>query len=380
MKALEGASPYCLRPTYAWCRTWRTRPESVACHGVERFVKLLIPVRPGSTTLVQVLLSRFDHADEMVGEPKVPVRQLHFWHVATHTVRCRDWTYLCCRRCLGQRLAGGSWMPGVAGETFRIVVGRDRFHVHVWIVASHAADTGIGTIEAFAVSQPVRSEADIHLTEPQMGDYRRPGAVALAAEVREVLGRHGTQVRRNGTELGLHGVRHMRGGTRVAMLAGDARLERGEVEFAIDHGAGRVATETAFHILLPQFAAQCFEQVVRGKHIVAQGHGEPIDLRKIAHQALVKFSIHGEEPRLRACAKAPLHGYRERMRAIAHAVDALLAGGDHRIAVPAAAKGQPGVGLQYGVRARHLHRLCHERSGLAGCFAAVARCATRRAF
>jgi len=111
---------------------------------------------------------------------------------------------------------------------------------------------------------------------------------------------------------------------------------------------------------------------VRSRNIVAQGDVQAVNIREIAHQALIEFSIHGDEPGLRARAETPLQRHRERARAIGNAVDALRARGDHRVGIPAAAKGQPGMSLQYRICARHLHRLRHERGGLAGCFTTVA--------
>jgi len=209
-----------------------------------------LPVR-----LVWVRLSRFDHPDEMVSKGKVLVCQLYFWHVATYAIGRGDRTHLCCRLHLGRRFAGRDWVRSVASETLRVVGSRDGIDVHVWVVASHAADAGIGAIEAFADSQPVGRETDIHLAEPQMRHHRRPRAVALAAEIRQTFRRHGTQVRWNGAEFGLHGVRHVPAGAGVAMLAGYTGSEGGEIKLAINDGSGGMTTEAALHVLLPQFAA-----------------------------------------------------------------------------------------------------------------------------
>ena len=141
-----------------------------------------LPVR-----LVWVRLSRFDHPNEVIGERKVPVRQLHLWHVATHAVRRGDWTHLCFRLHLLRRSAGDGWVRSVASETPGIVGSRTSVYVHVRIVTSHAADASVGAIEALAVSQPIGREADIHLPEPQMRHHRRPRSVALAAEIRQTF-------------------------------------------------------------------------------------------------------------------------------------------------------------------------------------------------
>ena len=58
----------------------------------------------------------------------------------------------------------------------------------VRIVTCNAADTGIGSVETFAVGEPVGLEADVHFAAPMTPDDHVPRAMALSTIVRDALG------------------------------------------------------------------------------------------------------------------------------------------------------------------------------------------------
>jgi hypothetical protein len=71
----------------------------------------------------------------------------------------------------------------VAGQAFRVVIRDIPDNILMRIMACHATDAGIGTVEAFAVGQPVRLKAHVGLALPVGTHHSFPATVTLAAEV-----------------------------------------------------------------------------------------------------------------------------------------------------------------------------------------------------
>src|SRR5277367_6385652 len=111
------------------------------------------------------------------------------------------------------------------------------------IVAGDAADSGIGAVEALAIGQPIRLEAHVGLASPVAAYDRLPGAMAFSAEIRQVLGREASQLRRHCTQIAFEHAGIMRARADVAMFAGDSWFRDSEVDLVIDDGPGCVAAE-----------------------------------------------------------------------------------------------------------------------------------------
>lgn len=75
----------------------------------------------------------------------------------------------------------------MTGETFCIVSRIFTDNVLMRIVASHATDASVGTVEAFAVRQAVWLKADIDLTVKVTPYDPFPVAMTLTTEVRCIL-------------------------------------------------------------------------------------------------------------------------------------------------------------------------------------------------
>ena len=76
------------------------------------------------------------------------------------------------------RMRGGA----VAGEAFRVVEGEIMHQLLVRVVTGDAADARIRSIEAAAIGEAVRLEANVGFAPPVAADDHLPGAVALAAK------------------------------------------------------------------------------------------------------------------------------------------------------------------------------------------------------
>ena len=141
------------------------------------------------THLVGICVARLYDTDLMIGKFHVPSGKRDFRHVATHTIRFRDWTGFCSRGSWRGRSAHGRRLSAraVAGQTFCIVSRIFADNVLMGIVASHATDARVGTVEAFAVRQAVRLKADIDLTVKVTPYDSFPGAMTLTTEVRYIL-------------------------------------------------------------------------------------------------------------------------------------------------------------------------------------------------
>jgi hypothetical protein len=89
----------------------------------------------------------------------------------------------------------------VAGQALGIVGGILANDVLVRIVASDATDAGVCAVEAPAVGQTVRLEAHGQFAPPVVPYHRFPGAMTLAAKVRDVFRRPLAQIGRSGIEI-----------------------------------------------------------------------------------------------------------------------------------------------------------------------------------
>lgn len=112
----------------------------------------------------------------------------------------------------------------MAGQTFPIVPGVVTYQVLVRVVARNAADAWIGSGKALAVGQTIRLEANVGDTARMISYHRFPGAMALAAEVGDLLRGQLLQIRRRRIIDPFDGVEPMRAGSQVAMFAGNSRL------------------------------------------------------------------------------------------------------------------------------------------------------------
>ena len=107
------------------------------------------------------------------------IRKLNLRHMATHTIRGRDRTPFLLRRDGRDSL----FLRGVTSQALRIIETVIGDQIAVWVMTRDAADSGIGTVETFAVCQPVRLKAHVHLTLPAAPNHRFPRSVTLPTEV-----------------------------------------------------------------------------------------------------------------------------------------------------------------------------------------------------
>ena len=78
---------------------------------------------------------------------------------------------------------GGSIFRRVARKAFCVVRSFLGYHIAMGVMAGNAADSGIGSVEAFAVREPVRLEAHIELSSPAASYHRFPRPVTLPAKI-----------------------------------------------------------------------------------------------------------------------------------------------------------------------------------------------------
>src|SRR4051812_26227972 len=101
----------------------------------------------------------------MIGERLVSAGMRHFGHVAGHTSGRRRRAYLSLR-------AGFTRM---AGDAHRVIFRRLSHHFLVRIVARHATDPPVCSIETLAVGHPVWLEAHIQFSTPVVAHHSLPG-------------------------------------------------------------------------------------------------------------------------------------------------------------------------------------------------------------
>src|SRR5947209_3513203 len=110
----------------------------------------------------------------------------------------------------------------MACQTLPIIGGILANDILVRIVASDAADAGVGAIEALAVGESVRLEANGEFASPVIPNHRLPRAMALAAEVGDVLGGPFAQIGWRRSEIVIERIAQVGCGSHVTVLAGYA--------------------------------------------------------------------------------------------------------------------------------------------------------------
>lgn len=100
--------------------------------------------------------------------------------------------------------------------------------------------------------------------------------MALAAEIRYVLGRKALQIWRDDTHVSLHNSGKMSICADVAVLAGESRFERGEIELVIDDRASRMATETSPGACLAKRAANRLLKTFWGQMLITHSNVEAL--------------------------------------------------------------------------------------------------------
>src|SRR5437667_5900882 len=229
-----------------------------------------------------------DHADLVIAEEIVRPRDLVLGHVTGYAVL----------RCFRARLrppgtgAARALSRGVAREASSIVKRRRLFNLLMRIVTCGAANPHIRRVVALAVGQPVRLEADVVDVMWAVGRNLRPRAVALAAEIRHLLGSQLAQLR-HPCVLDVAGLR--RAGVLLAgpmaALAQHARRQPLHLHLAFTNRVGRMAAEAVRGVPNTHPAArgllEGFGMQTRGAH----GEIEPANRPVEADAALVPGSI-----------------------------------------------------------------------------------------
>src|SRR5580700_1922611 len=173
------------------------------------------------------------------------------------------------------------------------------------IMAGDAADARIGAVEAFAVGQTVGLEADGQLAAPVVPDNRFPGAMTLAAEIRDVFRRPLAEIGRSGGKIAVSSIDEVSTGAGMTMLAGHSGAQRVVGHFAVRDCVAGVTAETDFGLAQFDLASNGFFEVLRFQILIAGGEIETRNRRIEAHRALVTVSVVVENPGLRALAKVP---------------------------------------------------------------------------
>jgi len=75
----------------------------------------------------------------------------------------------------------------VASQALGIVGSFLADNIHVGIMAGYTADTGICTVEALTVGEPVGLESHGQLATPVISNYCLPAAMTLAAKIRNIF-------------------------------------------------------------------------------------------------------------------------------------------------------------------------------------------------
>ena len=192
--------------------------------------------------LLRIRLTRLDNTDAVIAEEVVGARKFDLGHVTGDAI------FLCDRAYRGSALGGDCEfrLGGMTCMAFRVVECRILFHVAMRIVARDATDARIHAVEALAVGEAVGLEADVvDVVRPLNGDLR-PGAVALAAKIRYLLGGELSQWPHGGTlriVAGPKGI-YVRSGVTVAAFALHAWNEVACIQAAGVNGVCGVTSET----------------------------------------------------------------------------------------------------------------------------------------
>ena len=164
----------------------------------------------------------------------------------------------------------------------------------------------------------------------------------------------------------------------VAMFAGEARFQGGEIQFMVDDGVGRVASETGLGIFFRERAADRFFKRLGRHSVVSHGEVQAIHCRVIADQALVHLAIVLDHPGLGLCAHGPQNRKRDGPCAVAHAVLALTIARVYRVRIGTIAEGHLWMRDQVWIVSRDLHGAAHLRCGLGEGLGTVATCTGHR--
>jgi len=128
----------------------------------------------------------------------------------------------------------------------------------VWIMAAGATDPRIIHVKTLAVGQPVWLEAHIADAVRPMLCNILPRAMALAAELRAILGAHAGQLLHlSQLDIAFLHARQVIAGRAMALLAGYARQQRLFRHMAANHTVARVTPETHRNLMSPDVAAMC---------------------------------------------------------------------------------------------------------------------------
>src|SRR6266498_1978771 len=203
------------------------------------------------------------------------------------------------------------------------------------IVTGNARDARVGSVEALTIRQAVGLEAHVNNSPRVISNHRLPCAMALSAEVRNILrGQHLESAGRC-FKHALQRVELVRDRSRMTMLAGYALLQRLKCQLALRYRIGRMACEAIFGISGRQFSASGLFQCVRGEAFISEGCLQCADRRVVADQAFVVGPPPFEYPRLHSLAYGPANGNRDRLGAVGNAIGAVMTVGLYRVNVRA---------------------------------------------
>src|ERR1035438_10218981 len=126
--------------------------------------------------------------------------------------------------------------------------------------------------------------------------------MALAAEIRYIFGRKILQFRRKDSPVSLRDRGKMSARVDMAMLAGESRLQRSQIQLVADNRVTGMATEARRDTFLEQRPANRLLQGLWLQSIIPHGESKPLYRWIVTDQALIHPAIMVQKPGLRLCA------------------------------------------------------------------------------
>lgn len=243
------------------------------------------------------------------------------------------------------------------------------------IVTGQTTDAGVGSVEALAVGQSVRLEADINLALEVASHHALPGTMTLAAKTRNVFGRQLAEPGWRGIEHSLKRVHEVSIRAQVTVLTRHSGFHRIESQLVVDYRVGGVATEAGLGFTRRQFSSHRFFYRVRCNPLLTHGDFEAVDGRVVAHKAVVESAFALQNPGLPTCSKAPANGHGDFIGTVRDSVGARVTHRFNYVGVRTPAEGHFRMRFECGICSGEFDCPTHGRSRLTdrlGCVAADA--------
>lgn len=171
------------------------------------------------------------------------------------------------------------------------------------IMAGDATYARIRAVKAPAVRQAIGLEAHGEFAAPVIPNRRLPGAMTLAAKIRNVFGSLFSEIRGSGIENTVERIAQVRGGTGMTMFAGHPGPQRLVSHLAVRDCVAGVTAEADFGFREFDLAPDCLFQILRFQVFVSGREIQAWNRWIEAHRALVAVTIVIEHPGLRASPK-----------------------------------------------------------------------------